>query len=172
MSVTELMESKEFVSNHMVFMDVLVSDLTLDYVLEKIEELVLRKGINGFLLDPWNYIEHDIPNGMSETTYINKALTKICKLAKRLDIHLIIVAHPVKMKKTKEGIYEVPTMYDISGSAHWFNKLDNGIVVYLNYDTGVTDVYVQKVRFKYIGKKGMSRFTWDFKNGRYTRLID
>ena len=63
-------------------------------------------------------------------------------------------------------------MYDISGSAHWFNKLDNGIVVYLNYDTGVTDVYVQKVRFKYIGKKGMSRFTWDFKNGRYTRLID
>ena len=35
-----------------------------------------------------------------------------------------------------------------------------------------TQEQLKELGFKYIGKKGMSRFTWDFKNGRYTRLID
>lgn len=170
MTVDQLMDAKAFVTSHMQFMDVTVENLSLDYLLEKIEELVKRKGINGFLIDPWNYIEHNMPIGMSETAYISLALTKICKCAKQHEVHIIIVAHPTKIKKTKEGVYEIPTLYDISGSAHWFNKCDNGFTVYLNYDSGVVDIHVQKVRFKHIGKKGLAQFSWDWKNGRYSEI--
>ena len=58
-------------------------------------------------------------------------------------------------------------MYDISGSSHWFNKPDNGISVYRDFETGTTTIYVQKVRYKYIGKIGSQDFQWQPKSGRY-----
>jgi len=74
------------------------------------------------------------------------------------------------MRKNKDGFFEVPNLYDISDSAHWFNKVDNGLTVYLNYSSGIVDVHVQKVRFKFLGRKGLSSFKWDEISGRYTEI--
>ncbi len=40
-------------------------------------------------------------------------------------MHMMIVVHYVG---------DPPNLYDISGSAHFINKTDNGIVVHRNYD--------------------------------------
>jgi twinkle protein len=172
MNTSDLQKAKQFLNDHFFFVRIEEENLTLDALLAKIKELVLRKGIKGFLLDPWNYVDHKRPMGQTETDYISESLTKVCRVAKVYDVHIFIVAHPVKIKKTKDGKkYEVATLYDIAGSAHWFNKVDNGISVYRDYVTGVVDVHVQKVRFKFIGHVGMASFEWDKYTGKYQEIM-
>lgn len=168
MSIEELVKCKQFVDDRFFFVNIDEKNITLDGLLEKGRELVLRKGINGFLIDPWNYIEHKIPYGYSETQYISEALTKISRFCKMNSTHVIVVAHPTKIQKDTNGDYKVATMYDIAGSAHWFNKIDNGMSVYRDFNKGIIDVHIQKVRFKFIGKIGKASFEWDKTTGRYS----
>jgi len=39
--------------------------------------------------------------------------------------------------------------------------------VYRNYQTGLSEVYIQKVKFKHWGQTGCVHFAWDKFNGRY-----
>jgi twinkle protein len=171
MSPDELYRAKVFVNERFFFLNIDDKNVTLEGLLSKGRELILRKGINGMLIDPWNYIEHKIPAGYTETQYISEALTKISRFAKVNNIHVIVVAHPTKIGKDQDGSYKVATMYDIAGSAHWFNKIDNGVSVYRDFSTGIIDVHVQKIRFKFIGKIGKASFTWDKHSGRYEEAI-
>src|SRR5690606_27478551 len=77
MDVDQLNNAKLFINDHFYFVNISEENLTLDALLAKCRELVLRKGINGFLIDPWNYVEHKIPKGYTETQYISEALTKV-----------------------------------------------------------------------------------------------
>lgn len=170
MDYEELYKAKEFLNERAFFVNIDERNITLDGLLQKARELVLRKGINGFLIDPWNYVEHKIPFGYTETQYISEALTKISRFAKVNNVHILVIAHPTKIRKGEDGKYMVATMYDIAGSAHWFNKIDNGISVYRDFETGIVDVYIQKIRFKFIGQIGKASFEWDRHTGRYSEL--
>jgi len=161
---------KIIIKDHCFIMNINSVDVTLDGILEKALELVKRKGINGLLIDPWNYIEHKIPTGYTETQYISESLTKIKSFALQHQIHIIVIAHPTKMKKEQNGKYEVPNLYSISGSAHWFNKTDNGICVYRNFDTGIVDIYVQKVRFSWLGRVDFCSFTYNLETRQYISI--
>jgi twinkle protein len=170
MTLDDLQNAKSFINERFFFINIDEKNITLDGLLDKGRELILKKGVNGFLIDPWNYIEHKIPKGNSETQYISEALTKISRFAKVNKVHMIVVAHPVKIAKEADGKYKVATMYDIAGSANWFNKIDNGLSIYRDYDTGIVDVYVQKIRFKFIGKIGRAGFQWDKFTGKYNEI--
>ncbi len=172
MNHEELSNAKFLINDHFYFINIDEKNVTLDGLLEKARELVLRKGVNAFLLDPWNYIEHKIPMGFTETQYISEALTKIARFSKVNNIHIIVVAHPTKIRKGDDGKYMVATMYDIAGSAHWFNKIDNGMSVYRDFESGAVDVHIQKIRFKFIGKIGKTSFVWDKHTGRYSEHSD
>jgi len=88
------------------------------------------------------------------------------------NVHCFLVAHPTKLGKSKDtGMFEIPNMYNISGSANFYNKTDNGISVYRNYQTETTEVYVQKVKFSHWGKIGNCSFTYDLPSGRYVSDI-
>ena len=104
-------------------------DFTVDSILSRASGLVERKGINVLVIDPYNRLEHKIPTGVSETHYISSFFDKIGNFAKRKNVMVILVAHPTKMKK-ESGKYEVPNLYDISGSANFYNKTDFGLTVY------------------------------------------
>ena len=58
-------------------------------------------------------------------------------------------------------------MYDISGSAHFFNKTHNGISVYRDFETNIVDVYVQKVKFSWLGQIGWCSFRFDTLTRQY-----
>ena len=140
------------------------AEWTIDAVLERAKALCFRRGSRGLVIDPWNELEHALPAGESETTYISGALKKIRQFARRHGIHVWVVAHPAKLYRERDtGNYPVPTLYDISGSAHWRNKADNGLCVwrdFANRDTPV-EVHVQKVRFRQVGKIGMARLRYE-----------
>lgn len=166
----DVLKAKYFINDHFYFVQINEDNSVLDELLLKFKQLINRKGINAVLIDPWNYLEHDIPKGYSETQYISEALTKICRFAKINNIHIFLVAHPVKIKKDANGKYMVATPYDIAGSAHFFNKADNCLSVYRDFDTNLVTVYIQKVRFRFIGKIGKVDFQWENFTGKYNEV--
>ena len=166
-------KAMDFINSMFYFLAIDEMEMTIDSILEKARELVLRKGVNALLIDPWNYIEHKIPKGYSETQYISEVLTKIKRFTRKYDCAIILVAHPTKVQKDKQtGQYEVPNLYSISGSAHFFNKTDNGLVVWRDYQTNQIIVYVQKIRFSFVGKIGMKEFKYDPSTGRYAEPFE
>ena len=159
----------EFVNNHFFFIRPKDENYTLDNILSLARKLILKYGINALIIDPWNTLEHLIPPGISETTYISNQLAKLYSFKQRYNVHLFLVAHPKKMMKDKKTMqYEVPTLYDINMSANFFNKADNGFTVYRNFAEKRTYVYVQKVKFRHMGKVGHTKFLYDWDCGRFT----
>ena len=151
------------------FFDILPEEgYRVDTILEKAETLVRRKGIRLFILDPYNCLEHQIPTGQSETQYISEFLEKLRSFARRRQVLVVLAAHPTKMKKDPaSGKFPVPTMYDISGSAAFFNKADFGIAIERDRTQDVTRVHVQKVKFRHLGQPGVASFEYNTHNGRF-----
>ena len=86
----------------------------------------------------------------------------------KLGIHIFLIAHPTKLQKDKAtGKYEVPTMYSISGSANFFNKTDNGLTIYRDFETNVVTAYVQKIRWWWLGKIGFTSFSFNTLTRQY-----
>lgn len=139
----------------------------LDNILDKAKSLVRRKGIKALVIDPFNRLENEIPSGMTETNYISKALDKLTEFAQKHDVMVVLMAHPNKQMKDKDGIIPAPTMYDINASANFFNKADYGIVVHRNRLVGNVEVHVQKVKFRHLGTCGTAYFHYNLNNGRY-----
>ena len=154
------------------FFDILPEEgYRVDTILEKAETLVRRKGIRVFILDPYNCLEHQIPSGQSETQYISEFLEKLRSFARRRQALVILAAHPTKMKKDPmSGKFPVPTMYDISGSAAFFNKADFGIAIERDRARGVTRVHVQKVKFRHLGQPGVASFQYNTCCGRFVPM--
>ena len=163
------MDAKQFLQEHFFWFKMADEDCTIDGILERMAMLVKTHGINYGVIDPYNYVESVRAMGQTETEYISEFLGKCCNFSKYHLIHLFIVAHPTKIKKIQgTPNFEIPTLYDISGSANWFNKPDNGFTVYRENSTNQVSVHIQKVRFFVNGKKGMIEFDYDVHTGRYS----
>ncbi|GIL47333.1 hypothetical protein Vafri_4176, partial [Volvox africanus] len=99
---------------------------TIDWVLAKATQAVYRYGIRGLVIDPYNELEQR-RGAQTETEYVSAMLGKVKRWAQRYLVHVWLVAHPKSMEDWDGG---PPNMYDISGSAHWYNKADMGLVVH------------------------------------------
>jgi len=148
-------------------------DLTIDKIIEGAKFLIKTKGIKILVIDPYNKIDHQYDKNSTETQYVSKFLDKLIMFGKLNDILIILVAHPRKMQKG-----EVPTLYDISGSANFYNKTDYGFTVHriMNGDNVMTNeiqVHWQKIKFKHLGEQGVSELKYNYVNGRFeTETVD
>ena len=170
MDRTELARAKEFINEHYFWIrpDTDNDTFTIDDILKSAKSLIMRYGINALIIDPYNKISHKIDGATSETNYVNEFLTKLTIFKQKYDIHIFLVAHPRKMMKGQDGSYDIPTLYDIAGSANFYNQVDNGITVYRNMANRTTTAYIQKVKFRHIGSLGSADFRYNLQNGRYT----
>jgi len=169
MTPEELEKAKHWMKSRYYFILPPDDTLTIDHILSKAEVLVSRYGINGIVIDPYNELDHSRSKQYTETEYISCLLTKIRRFARKHNVHIWLVAHPTKMPKQINGNYGVPTPYDIAGSANFRNKPDNCICVWrdLTDESSAVDVYVQKVRFRHLGKVGSVKLGFDIATGRY-----
>ncbi len=161
----EYEEARDMMQDNYFFIDPKESS-DIDTVLEKARWLVRKRGIKILVIDPFNKLEHNIQGGMSETQYISKFLDRLIMFAKQHSVLMVLVAHPTKMKMEK-GVFDLPNLYSINGSSHFYNKTDFGICVFRNEETGLVDVHVQKVKFKHLGRSGLAKFHYNIGNGRY-----
>ena len=121
----------------------LLGDATQTHNIDMIETAVMRDNVKVFIIDPWNELDHDRFREESLTEYTGRAIKELKRLAMRLNVHIICVAHPTKMQRRNQaGDVPKPTLYDISDSAHWANKADVGLVVWRQKD--MTEIVVSK----------------------------
>jgi twinkle protein len=171
----QISNADKWIGEHFVFIDDDPSgeddaDLTLEWLLDRAADSVLRDGTRVLVIDPWNEIEHARPHGESETEYHNRALRMIRRFATRYKVIAIVIAHPTK-DVAKDGKIRIPSLYDISGSAAWYNKPDHGIVVHVpDPNTNETIVSIRKVRFNWSGKRTEVTLRYDPETESYASL--
>jgi twinkle protein len=171
MSVDEFMNGAAWVAKHFYFIisDDDVTLPTLEWGLEKASQAVYRFGVQGFLLDPWNEIEHQMPNGMQMTDYVGMALAKVKRWQRKHNLATWIVAHPTKIHADKDGKMRVASLYDIAGSSNWANKVDNGIVIHRSEGaSNTTEVWIKKARDKHVATRGTIDLLYDRNTGLYS----
>jgi twinkle protein len=139
-------------------------DWEIERILTIAGKLCCRAAIRGLVIDPWNELESLKPSTMMETEYVAHVLKRVRVFARQRAVHVWLVVHPQKLLRDKKSKYPVPTLYDCSGSANFRNKADNGIVVWRDLDGADRDeveLHVQKIRFRYVGKRGMCRLYYN-----------
>lgn len=148
---------------------------TWDWIMEKFKEQLYSFGINVFVIDAFNKLI--LPKG-NKIDMINEVLSRLTHFAQSNGVLVFLVAHPTKMRKDeKTGMYDVPTLYDVSGSADFRNQTHNGYTIHRVFDgtdrTGETHIahtkFINtKTKFKFQGDIGAEvKFEFDELNGRY-----
>jgi twinkle protein len=167
MSQGELTDGVDFCQNHFAFMYP-EDDFTLDGILKLAVEESQTWGIDAIVIDPWNEVSHNIQG--RDDLYIGSALTKLRRFIREYDAHAFVVAHPVKPpldSKDKNDNYKCPTLYDIAGGYTWRAKCDYGWAAHRNPTENVMEVFVQKIKYKSMGRLGVVKFDYDVASGRF-----
>lgn len=173
-SSDDLNNTKDFIEEHFFWIKIDLENLTLKGILDAFRDLVFQKGINVCVIDPWNMLDHSAQRDFS---YIGRILSEITQFCQQTKTHLFLVAHPRKIESV-EGVYKKPTLYDISGSADFFNKAYNGIIVYrcigqkTSYKSDAVRIYIEKVKRKENGQLGDFEVAPDFLNGGVYKPVD
>ena len=152
------------VNDNFFFID--MDRYSLEAVLRKGAELVKRKGIKCLIIDPFNKVRDVDAKTEDVNRYTMEYLTKIEVFAKKYDVLVIIVAHPTKMYKDKDGKIEEPTMYNIKGGGEWYDASYHGILVHRDYEAKTVKAKILKVKFQNLGENGAeAHFKWEPKSG-------
>jgi twinkle protein len=165
----QVLEAIDWVNDRFIVMNPNESRRSQEDLLKLTKTCILRHGVNAVVIDPFNRLEHFQPPGMTMEQYQCGLLGKFDAFVKQYSLHGFYVAHPTKLKKDASGVYPVATMYDVSGSSHWFNMPDFGLSIYRHKDNpqAPVEVHVQKVRHRWCGELGMAEIYYDRLTGRY-----
>ena len=163
--------AKEFIRDN-IFWVAPEGDSSVDGIFEVFKKAIKTKGIRSIVIDPFNTLEYD---GGYESQ--GKLLQKMVKFARENKVLLHLAAHPRKLTTNKDtGKYNKMTMYDIAGSSDFWNMCDYGLLLHRSQGEDLKfenegSLQVAKVKFKYLGSQGISDWKYNFKNGRYSRII-
>jgi twinkle protein len=170
MNSTEVETAVGIINQHFWFYNIeTIEDYKINNLLRLAEMLVKRYGIDCLCLDPFNYIEQEAGDESSHEK-IGNLLRKLKQFAVKFNVNVCLVAHPRKMDKNASG-YNVPRLYDISGSHHFFNVPDVGIAVHRSFQNGQKDpveVHIQKMKYHFRGKLGRIDYEFDRESGQYS----
>ena len=141
-------------------------------VLAKFTELVRRKGVRTFVLDPYNKVKlKDGPNDIVK--YTEEYHILLDEFVKKNDCHLFLVAHPSKMQ-LKEGsklTHIMPTAYNIKGGSEHNDMSYNVLGINRIYESKLVHIKTLKVKFRHLGEINQDAFfSFNTVNGRYEEL--
>lgn len=164
MTDAEKDDAFKFVEEHFLFLDSEGAEpATIDSILERAKIAVVRMGIRGLVIDPYNYIENK--GGQAEHEFISGMLTRIQAFAKAYGVHIWFVAHPSKITRSGMDLPR-PDGMAISGSMAWWAKADCGLTIHRTKDHGV-EIAVWKCRYRWIGTQGETTLGYNKVTGTY-----
>jgi len=169
LQLSEFQETFDYIKENYFFIYP-EEDMSFQTIIDKAKYLVKKRGIKILIIDPYNKIEHLKEKGENETEYISRLLDKITTFARTYNVLVFLVAHPRKMQKDVTGKFEVPNLYDINGSANFYNKCDYGISIYRLRTENEVQAHILKVKFKHLGEGGTVQMKYNYRNGRYEKF--
>ena len=145
---------------------------TLGWVLDRAQEAVLRRGVTDLVIDPWNEVDAERPEGMSEPQWLGRCIQRLDRFAKRYGCNVWVVAHPNVMRSPKQGEpAPMPGIYDVSGGSMWANKA--AIMLCVHRKGEATEIHNLKVKFPRWGKRNdFGIIHYDRWNGRYSENLN
>lgn len=159
---------KNFLDENFFFCDFEDGNYDLDRVLEKAKELIYRKGIKVFVIDPYNKVRLKRALNKSTVDYTNEYLSTVDSFCKKYKCLIIIVAHPVKMPLNGVGIRDMPDFYSIKGGGEFYDMSPFGLCVHRNFEDKTTIVKVLKVKFQHLGvNQAEITLAYNTLNGRF-----
>jgi twinkle protein len=171
MTEAELAFALEWIDKHFVFLGSPEAAPTIEWLLERARYAAVRYGINGLVIDPWNEVEQNRSRYTTETEWIGGSIGQIKRFNRAHEVSSFVVAHPSKPAKENRGQMKPPGLYDISGSQHWVNKADLGLVVHRDDDAGRTDIHIRKVREQpTFGKLGTAHLRFSGTTRRFEEI--
>lgn len=158
MSDKEYVDACWFIDKH-IFYVYPEDEHDINSINERFRHLVLKKGIDGVMIDPFNQLDSNQKAFQREDQYLSEVLKDIKRFALLNNVSYNIVAHP-KNPNYNQNDKSLPVvdMYDIAGGAMWGNKVDQIISYYRpNFHLDKNDphvtVYIQKLKRKRTGGK-------------------
>lgn len=173
MSASELERGLNVLNENFYFMENKDEIPTIEWILDKAKQAVLKFGVKGIIIDPYNEINSTREGNKREDEHIRDIISKAKKFCRTHEVVIWMVAHPSKMPRSEDGSIQVPTLYDVSGSAHWNNMCDAGIVIARNFDTQQTRLITRKIREQGVyGNIGECFFNYDLSERVYKEVVE
>lgn len=176
----------DFINDHFFFVypqdDVIAGTTTrmsnnFSNVVDKIKELKLSKGIDGFLIDPINQLSASSEFEGTKDEKLEKMYGAIDVVCKTHHLSGNLVAHPRTLYKDKDQEdYRSPTPYEIAGGAMNYNKAYCIILIHRPFNQSnkinpLVEIDIQKVKkHKVAGTPGCVEMNFDKKRGWYLEL--
>ena len=170
MNSSEWKQACEFIQNRFYWIRSDDEAPTVEWCLQNASACVQRyPNVRGLVLDPYNEFEHRRPSGWTETEYVSQMLASLKRWAATNECSIFLVAHPAKLRRNADGTFPVPEPYDIAGSANFYNKADNILIVERDFTEGSNDIriHVKKIRFKQSGRVGTVDLKYEYVDGTY-----
>lgn len=127
MTKIELERAMEFIHAHMVYIYPEKNVWTPEYIIERFIEAIIKHGLKGVTVDPWNQLFHTM--NKRDDVYLAEALTVFERFAQNHQVLSTIITHPNKTSKEEDGNYKAPDVYDLNGGGVW-NARSTNICVY------------------------------------------
>lgn len=116
----------DYISKHYFFVYPKDVSPTPEYIQERFLELIIKEGIEGCIIDPFNQMSNDYASsGGRDDRYLDITLSSFQRFAMTNNQFFVIVGHPRPMQKDESGNYKCPDVFDLAGGAMWNNKMDN-----------------------------------------------
>jgi len=123
---------------------------------EKFRHLILKKGVDGVMIDPFNQLDSNQKAYQREDQYLSEILKDVKRFALLNNVVYVIVAHPKNPSHQNGQPLPIVDTYDIAGGAMWGNKCDQILSYYRpnfheNKNSPEVKVFVQKLKRKRTG---------------------
>ena len=177
MNEAEYTEACEFINEH-IFYVYPEHEHDLESIHEKFRYLILKKGVDGVLVDPFNQLDRTQKAYERDDQYLSSTLKDVKRFALLNAVSYNIIAHPNKPTYAQDKSLPVVDMYDMAGGAMWGNKSDQIISYYrpnfhLDKSDTQVEVHIQKLKRKRTGGKlGAFSLRLDWKTKRYVDNSD
>ena len=146
MDANDLMKAMEFLDKHFYFIETRDAVPDIDLILDIAKSSVLKYGVNGVIIDPYNEVNAKRQGNQREDEHIRDFISTCKRFTRNYNVTMWVVAHPTKLPKTTEGGYAPPSAYDISGAAHWHNQADAVLTIHRDFDENSTKIITRKIR--------------------------
>lgn len=157
MNESEYESACKFIGNHIYYV---YPENTHDVnsINERFRQMIMKKGIDGVMVDPFNQLDHLQKPYQREDQYLSDIFKDLKRFALLNNICYNIIAHPKNPSYNNDKSLPIVDMYDISGGAAWGNKMDNILSYYRpNFHVDKNDpnvqIYIQKLKRKRTGGK-------------------
>lgn len=174
MTKAEYNRALEWVNDKFFFLYPEKDEPSVEWLLARFAETLIKHGIHNAVVDPMNSLSHDYkgPTGRDDR-YISAMLNKYQRFALQSGIPFVLVAHPRGIGKKEDGTYKEPTADEISGGVSFWQRSDNILCFHrptlpLDFKDPSCTLRSLKIKKQIInGIPGVSNFTYDRRTGRY-----